>query len=462
MSTITGLSRSANIKWLITVVLTVICLVIPEQGIYTHEVKLFLAVTVFSLALMAFEIVPALFIAFVMPVSWMFLNLAPASVVMSNYASTTIVMIAGSMFLGATLEDCGLLKRIAFALMCLSKGSYFALLIAIMITGMILNILAAGMGYLVIAALAAGLCVSLDGMHKRIGVGIATAAMLGGCTSHSFTYQAGMWSLIMNMGSDYLAPTVITPLSLMMHCWPMFFICLLILFIVAKWYKPEAPLGEVTYFKETLNAMGPLTRREKANLLMMSILLIYTFTVDFHKLDLNLGFGLIPWMVYLPFINGADEETVKKFNVPMVFFMGSCMGIGSVATHLGLGDAIANACIEMLAGNTSPAVIMALVFVVVFILNFLMTPMAIFALITVPMCILATNAGFSPIPFMYAINACSEAILLPYEYVPYLIIYSYGMMSMIDFIKVNILRSVVFFAGFLILLIPYWTLIGLF
>ena len=79
MSTITGLSRSANIKWLITVVLTVICLVIPEQGIYTHEVKLFLAVTVFSLALMAFEIVPALFIAFVMPVSWMFLNLAPAS-----------------------------------------------------------------------------------------------------------------------------------------------------------------------------------------------------------------------------------------------------------------------------------------------------------------------------------------------------------------------------------------------
>ena len=84
---------------------------------------------------------------------------------MSNYASTTIVMIAGSMFLGATLEDCGLLKRIAFALMCLSKGSYFALLIAIMITGMILNILAAGMGYLVIAALAAGLC--LNGSYLR-------------------------------------------------------------------------------------------------------------------------------------------------------------------------------------------------------------------------------------------------------------------------------------------------------
>ena len=69
--------------------------------------------------------------------------------------------------------------------------------------------------------------------------------------------------------------------------------------------------------------------------------------------------------------------------------------------------------------------------------------------------------GLSPIPFAYAVNACSEAILLPYEYVPYLIVYGFGMISMKDFIKVNILRSVLFFGGFLLILIPYWMLIGL-
>ena len=104
---------------------------------------------------------------------------------------------------------------------------------------------------------------------------------------------------------------------------------------------------------------------------------------------------------------------------------------------------------------------MSIVFAIVFGLNFLMTPMAIMALIIDPILLLATNMGFSPIPFAYAVNACSEAILLPYEYVPYLIVYGFGMITMKDFLKINILRSVIFFAGFLLILIPYWMLIGL-
>ena len=104
---------------------------------------------------------------------------------------------------------------------------------------------------------------------------------------------------------------------------------------------------------------------------------------------------------------------------------------------------------------------MAIIFAIVFLLNFAMTPLAIFALITSPMLALAVSLGYSPIPFAYAVNACAEAILLPYEYVPYLIIFSFGMISMKDFIKVNILRSVLFFGGFLLVLVPYWMLIGL-
>ena len=101
------------------------------------------------------------------------------------------------------------------------------------------------------------------------------------------------------------------------------------------------------------------------------------------------------------------------------------------------------------------------VFGAVFGLNFLMTPMAIFVLITEPMLSLGTAMGYSPIPILYAINACAEAIILPYEYVPYLIIYGFGMMTMKDFIKFSVLRSSIFFAGFLLLLVPYWLVMGL-
>ena len=166
-------------------------------------------------------------------------------------------------------------------------------------------------------------------------------------------------------------------------------------------------------------------------------------------------------MVYLPFLEGADSDTVKKMNMTTVFFIATCMSIGTVATSLGLGDAIAGLCKTLLGNSTSPFLLMGIIFAVVFFLNLLMTPMAIYALLIAPVCMLVVDLGFSAIPFAYAINACSEAILFPYEYTPYLILFSFGMMSMKDFIKFNTMRSIVFFIGYMIVLVPYWLLIGL-
>ena len=194
----------------------------------------------------------------------------------------------------------------------------------------------------------------------------------------------------------------------------------------------------------------------------LAILLVYIFTIGIHKLDLNLGFATIPWLVFLPFVKGADKDTFKRMNVPILVFIAACMSIGSVANYLGLGEVIAIVCNQLLSGSTNPFAILAVVFALVFGLNFLMTPSAIVSLITVPVCMLAVNAGLSPIPFVYAMSACSEAVIFPYEYVPYLVIYAFGMMHMKDFIKTNILRSALFFAGYLLLLVPYWYLIGLF
>ncbi len=454
-------ARSDIIKWIITCVLSAIFLLVPEQGLYTHQVKFFLAVTVFGLSLAAFEIVPVMFISVIMPGLWILLGVAPAETVMSPWVGTTFLMIMGALFMAATLEDCGLLKRVAYLLMCKVKNSYFALLTSIMFVGIIINILTSGRGYLIIAPLATGLCVSLKGMNKRLGAGLATAVMLGGCTSHAYTYQATAWAVLLRLGADYIGPTDITPLGIIMHNWPLLIVSLVILFIISKCYTPEEGLGEVTYFKENLAAMGPITRKEKSNLLMLVLVLIYIFTINIHQLDINLGFALLPWIVFLPFLNGADTNTLQKMNFQIIFFVAACMSIGTVASSLGFGSAIASLCAQLLNGSTSPFAISGIIFSVVFLLNFLMTPMAIFALIIEPILILVTDMGYSAIPFAYAINACSEAILLPYEYVPYLIVYSFGMISMKDFIKVNIIRSVIFFSGFLILLVPYWMLIGL-
>lgn len=456
-----SISRAEMIKWIITIVLAAVFLLVPEQGIYTAQVKMFMAITVGALALAAFELVPILFISILMPALWALFKVAPVAVIMSPWVGTTMIMIFGAYFMAASLERSGLLRRIAYYLMCKVKGNYFILLFSIMCVGIVMNILTAGRGYLIMAALGVGLCMSLNCMEKKLGAGIASAIMLGACTSHAYTYQVSGWSIIMKMAEGYIGPTDVTPLSIILHNWPLFFVSLFILFLTAKMFKPEEGLGEIIYFKEQLKNMGPVTRVEKANAVMLAVLLVYIFTIQIHKLDINLGFAIIPFMVYLPFVNGADSDAVKDVNYSVILFVAACMGIGTVASSLGLGVALMDVCGTLLHGSTNPIALMGIVFTIVFGLNFLMTPAAIIALIIEPIILLATSMGYSAVPFAYAVNACSEAIIFPYEYVPYLVVYAFGMISMKDFIKYNIMRSIIFFIGFLVVLVPYWMLIGL-
>ena len=227
-------------------------------------------------------------------------------------------------------------------------------------------------------------------------------------------------------------------------------------------FVPEQDLTAITFFELALKDMGPMKKSEKSNLIMLVIIMLYIFTAQWHKLDVNLGFAILPWMVCLPFMAGADEKTVRKTKIEIVFFVMACMSIGTVGTSLGLGEAMSELLTIVLRGSSNPFVIVALIFVVAFILNFLMTPLAIFALSAVPICAMVTSMGFSPEPFVYALNACVEAIIFPYEYIPYLIVFGFGMMSMKDFIKYNVVRSILVLAGIIILLVPYWMLLGLF
>ena len=453
-------NRSTMIKWIISAVLMLVCIVIPEQGIYTYQVKWFLAITVFFLALAAFEIAPIFVIAMAMPILWICFGVAPASVVLGSWTGTMVLMVTSVMFLGTTLQESGLLRRIAYFLMCKAKGNYMVTLLTIMLVGVLINILTMGNAYIIVPPLALGLYKSLDETDKNLGAGLAAAVMLGCCTSHSYTYFAGAWAVISVLGAEYMS-AAITPLSITLHCWPLFVVSLLILFITSKMFKPAKPLGDVTYFEEQLAAMGKMTKREKSNGLVMILLVGYAFTSGLHGLDLNLGLAIIPWLVFLPFLDGADEITVTKMNWQMVFFLVACMSIGTVASSLGIGTIIADACKVLLQGSTSPAAVLLIVFAIVFVLNFLMTPLAIYSLITAPILMLVSQMGFDGRAFAYAINLCSEAIVMPYEYIPYLIVYAFGMISMKDFIKWNTLRSVIFFGGIFVVLMPYWSLIGL-
>lgn len=316
----TSLSRNDLMKWGVSFGIAIVCLLIPESALITWNVKVFLAITVLGLAFAAFEIVPTIVIAIIMPALWILCKVTTVEVVLSSWVNTTPLMIVGAFFMAVTLEQSGLLRRVAFILMCKVKGSYLGLLTAIFLVTVFLNILTSGRGYIIMIALSLGLCVTMDGMQKKLGAGLTSAVIIGGCTSHIYTYQASGWGVLSQMASEFVPPGTINPLSIILHNWPMFFVSFILVFVAARMFKPENGLGEITWFKNQLAKMGKVSRREKVNGFMLVLVLLYTFTVDIHGLDLNLGYALIPWIVYLPFLEGADKDTVRKINFDIVFF----------------------------------------------------------------------------------------------------------------------------------------------
>lgn len=70
----------------------------------------------------AMELVPNFVVAIIMPALWVFVGVAPIELVMSSWTNSTIIMLVGAYFMAASLEHCGLMKRLAFMLMCKVKG----------------------------------------------------------------------------------------------------------------------------------------------------------------------------------------------------------------------------------------------------------------------------------------------------------------------------------------------------
>lgn len=459
------ISRNDLLKWALVVILPALCFIIPLSDIYTTQVRWFFVITICGLTMAALEVVRLGVIGALMPAFWYVLNVAPLPVIMSPYTSSVMYMTIGAFIFAAAAEQSGLLKRLSFWMMAKVNGNYWALLYGIFFTGAVLTLLTFGlMSHIIMAALCLGLCKALNIMDTKFSAVIAMSIMLGTCASHCFVYNASAYAVIGSLagGLVNMSDLGINALTVTLHNWPMMVVCMLTLWVIGKWYQEKRTLESKTYFEEQLQAMGPIKKSEKAVGIILVLMLLFLFTQSWHKMDCNLAFMFLPWLLFFPGIDSADADTIKAVNWEMILFFAACMSIGMIAGNMGLGGVIVNFVTPILQANGgSLSVVIGTVFAIIFGLNFLMTPTAIWALITQPLLQIAQALDIGALPMIYALVHCSEAIIFPYEYVPYLLVFSFGMISMKDFIKMSLVRCVIYALGLMLLLIPYWQLIGI-
>lgn len=452
------LDKSA-IGWVLFVIIPIFTSLIPTSEVFTIKVKIFSIITLAAIVIFAFEMLPKMVVGLLFPIAYVITKTAPAEVVFSPWTTSIPWMFLGGLVLYSVLLRVGLLKRIAYLLISKVGSSYNKLLFGITITGFVMFLFAPGSVYIPMAALTYGICKALDLGKSKESAGIMLTGFFSSYMPQYFIYSSDI-NNIQQLGSS-VVKTKLTFLEYFYHnMLALFWICILV-FVASRIFKPSKELNAISFAKRELEILGKFTTGEKKAALVSGILMIYLLTGNIHGLDIAWGFPLAACLFFLPGIDIGKEEDLRNVNMSMLFFITSCLAIGNIANHLGLGQVIANLAIPYLSDRGAIVTLM-FIWVLCVVTNFVLTPLAIYATYTVPLVQIAQGIGMNPLLSYYMTNISVSQVIFPYEFAIPMFYFSYGLIHLKDYMKMFGISMILNFIYMILIYIPYWNLIGLF
>ena len=446
------------IKWVVTLGLPIVLLLLPTNDIYTTPIKLFLALTLAAILLFAFETLNQTVVSLLLPFLYVVIQIAPANVALSPWTQTVPWMMVSGLILANVLQSVGLLQRVAYKCIILTGGSYTGIIFGIGLTGLVLNLMTPAQALVPLAMLAFGICKALDYKRSPEAAGIMLAAAMASQIPTNFLLNPNVL-IIYGIGGDVAGFNSTTWPLYFFHNWPNLVYYVILLTIIAKMFKPKEALNRKAYFVEEYKKLGHMSKEEKKGLAVCIVLFALLITQSLHGVDAAYVFILTPMLAFLPGINIGKPDDIRNANFPFIIFVVACMSIGSVASALGVGTIVSDLVMPLLT-NKSIALIMGLVWLLVMLVNFLLTPLAIQSTFTVPLTQIALAVGINPEAMWMAILHGSDQILLPYEYPLYMLFFSFGLMHLKDFSKFFGVKMVINLIFLVAVLVPYWNAIG--
>lgn len=455
-----SIDRNQLIKWLVTFGISGAVLLIPVTETFTRDMRTFLVITIFGLCIAAFEFfdifVPSVFL----PTAYLVSGCLPIETAFSGWTTTVLWICIGAFVLAHSFDDIGLLNRIAYWVILKSGGTFNRTMLGLMLAGVVLSTITFGNAYIIMITLGFGICKSLNLGRSWDSALMMFAALIGSMTTRGVIYAPTNLSMI-NAGAQAIVPDFeLNWLDQWFYCWPIFIIVAVLYVLLVKVRKNSSAMDSSEFIREKYEALGPMSAKEKKGLSVLALMLIYLLTQPLHKLPMDYGFMVLPWLLVLPGVRVATSSCFKKFDFGMIFFAAACVAIGTGAAKLGIGSLFSSMVTPILAPLPGSMTTLC-VFLLGVVLNFFMTPMAFLTGFSAPITQIAVDLGLNPAGPLFMLNFSSDAIFLPYEYVPYLIAYSFGVISMQDFLKLSVLKFVVVLIGLLVLMLPYWLLVGL-
>ena len=461
MSTLAeGKSTADKVKIIVSLALPLAILIAPGD----MKVKMFLAISLWGILTIAFSTMHVIVPSLLMPALFVLTGLAPIQAVYSPWASTVVSLTIGSLIMANCLQECGLMRRLAYWLLRSCGGKFTRVCWGFFWVSLALSIITFGNIAFVIAALLYSLINVLGISKTREGNVLMIGSMYACLTTLWFCYNPTSVPIVAAAASPVLGKVIeVTWLDFAHANWPV-----IVFAVITEWlFLKVNKIGKSSinldpdYFQNKLVEMGKVTKREKWGAFLLILMVLYILLSPLHKQDTGYGFILFAALAMLPGIEVATPDTLKKVDWSIAFFLTACLSIGVVATMLNVNQyfvTFAGGVVD----NFGSGITMAFIMLIGTLANLLLTPLTILTALGAPMTQLAVTYGFDPLASFFTLIYTEWLVLLPYETMPTMVWFAFGCMTMKEFFKLSFVRVVAFFIFYVVAIMPWWDMIGFF
>jgi anion transporter len=223
-------------------------------------------------------------------------------------------------------------------------------------------------------------------------------------------------------------------------------------------FRPTIPLGNDLSPDEA--HMGG--REVRALILLILGVGAWATDIIHHIHPVMIGLGLTILCI-APRIGPLTTQNLSKVNYPILIYIGSVFALGDAFTTSGASQTLASSLSAWLdLGDNTVFEQLSTITYLVAPFNFLVDTAVVGGVLTPPLLELGAAADLSPLQVGLSVAVGTGMVFMPYQGAPFMVAYSYGYVTMRQFVVTMILICVVN----LVILVPlnliYWDWIGLF
>ncbi len=449
-----------NMKWALVIILPFIVyfgFLIFEPN--EHKIAMFFAITSWAIGMWAFSLMPDAIVALLIPVLYMNLCETSPKILFSSWLGETPYIIITGFILSKTMQETGLGKRIGLFCLNSARGSFAGTLWGILVASFLITpVVPTLLGKsIMFCTILVAVC---EVLKLEKGSNASTALMLAAFFALSASGGAVITGnialpLVVERVSQVTGDTISWLGFAQINLVPALLYgivstLLLLFFLPTKIDKNELQVAISTQYKE----LAEIKKDEKVLLFIMSGILIMLALSGSLGLKTSTILMIAVFSFFLPFINIMNGKKLTSINFTPLFFVMSCLSIGSAATQLNATAWIVD---NLLGGLRDMSILGASMtgFCTAFLINFVMTPVSAMATFTPAVTQIALDLGIDPYVLIGSFSAGYSSIILPYESGTLLLFYSFGYIDFRKMVLLLSLRTLAYALVLAVLALPY-------